>query len=130
MDSIVHSTFERDLLAREAPGANVILFLWAIDVRDRCRLRRSGMAIIGGSSIRRTSMRRCISRRSAPLVRLKLPHARLHIVGSNPPRNPPAGRKGRERDGFVPDLGPMLDRIRLSVAPSGLGRAKGKIATT
>ena len=30
--SIVHSTFERDLLAREAPGANVMLFLWAIDV--------------------------------------------------------------------------------------------------
>ncbi len=48
--SIVHSTFERDLLAREAPDASVILFLWAIDVPGTSTPfdRRSGLAIVGG----------------------------------------------------------------------------------
>jgi glycosyltransferase involved in cell wall biosynthesis len=67
-----------------------------------------------------------------PLVQEKLPDIRFHIVGSKPPAELLALQSESIRiSGFVPDLGPLLDRMRLSVAPLRYGAGiKGKIGTS
>ena len=65
-----------------------------------------------------------------PLVRRRLPDVRFHIVGSHPTGEVKALAKaeGVFVHGFVQDLGPILDGIRVAVAPLRFGAGiKGKI---
>ena len=133
--SIVHSTFERDLLAREVPQARVVLFLWAIDApgTDTPFDERNGLVIIGGlQHPPNVDAALYFAQEVLPLVRRRIPQASLHIVGSNPTTQIRQLEDEFVRvTGFVPDLGPLLDRIRLSVAPIRFGAGfKGKIATS
>jgi GT2 family glycosyltransferase/SAM-dependent methyltransferase/glycosyltransferase involved in cell wall biosynthesis len=133
--TIVHSTHEQDLLARELPGARVVVFGWAIDVPGTSapfRTRRD-VAFIGGyQHPPNVDGAMYFATQVLPLVRQQLPDVRFHVVGSNPP----AELRALQDDtttitGFVQDLGPLLDRIRLSVAPLRYGAGiKGKIGTS
>jgi hypothetical protein len=64
-----------------------------------------------------------------PLVRRELPEARLHIAGSNTPVEVTSlASDSVIVHGWVPDLDPLLDRARVSVAPLRVGAGvKGKI---
>ena len=62
--TVVHSTVEQELLAREKPDARVKVFTWALDAPGTHVPfgPRRDIAFIGGTSIRRTPTRRTISR--------------------------------------------------------------------
>jgi glycosyltransferase involved in cell wall biosynthesis/SAM-dependent methyltransferase len=65
-----------------------------------------------------------------PFVRNRLPEVRFHIVGSNPTTDVKALAKteGVIVHGFTQDLGPILDGIKVAVAPLRFGAGiKGKI---
>ena len=66
-----------------------------------------------------------------PLVRLRMPGVRLHVVGSKPPAEILAlASDDVIITGFVEDLNPLLDRMRVSVAPLRYGAGiKGKIGS-
>lgn len=70
------------------------------------------------------------AREVLPLVRNRLPDVRLHIVGSNSTADVKAlaRTEGVVVHGFVQDLGPILDSIKVAVAPLRYGAGiKGKI---
>ncbi len=69
------------------------------------------------------------AREILPLVRRSLPDVRLRVVGSRAPNEIRAlGSPAIEIEGHVPDLGPLLDGCRLSVAPLRYGAGiKGKV---
>ena len=65
-----------------------------------------------------------------PLVRLRNPHIRLHLVGSDTPDSVRdlGALPGIVVHGHVPDLTPLLDRTRINLAPLRYGAGvKGKI---
>jgi O-antigen biosynthesis protein len=133
--TIVHSTFEQELLAREVPQARVIVFGWAIDVPGTTSSfeARRDVAFIGGyQHPPNVDGALFFARGILPLVQQLLPDVRFHVVGSNPPAELLALQNESIRvTGFVPDLGPLLDRMRLSVAPLRYGAGiKGKIGTS
>jgi len=66
-----------------------------------------------------------------PLLRRRLPGVRFYVVGSKPPAEIKAlVAEDVIITGFVEDLSPFLDRIRVSVAPLRYGAGiKGKIGT-
>jgi GT2 family glycosyltransferase/glycosyltransferase involved in cell wall biosynthesis len=132
--TIVHSSFEKEMLADIAPGANVYVFPWILDLVG-CNAsfeRRSGMAFLGGY--------RHPPNVDAVLyfvdqvwtrVRRKLPDAEFLVVGSHAPRELSEldGRDGVRVVGFVEDLAPVFESVRLSVAPIRYGAGiKGKVA--
>jgi glycosyltransferase involved in cell wall biosynthesis len=68
-----------------------------------------------------------------PLLRQTLPDVRLHIVGSNMPKEIEqlGAIDGIVAVGYVEDLAPILDRCRVSIAPLRYGAGiKGKIGTS
>jgi GT2 family glycosyltransferase/glycosyltransferase involved in cell wall biosynthesis len=64
-----------------------------------------------------------------PLIRARLPAIPVHIVGSRMPQElKERAGDGVQVHGFVPDLSPLLSRVRLSIAPLRFGAGiKGKI---
>lgn len=66
-----------------------------------------------------------------PLLRKQLPGVRFYAVGSNPPADIQAlAAEDVIITGFVEDLTPLLDKMRVSVAPLRYGAGiKGKIGT-
>lgn len=68
-----------------------------------------------------------------PLVREKAPDMTFHVVGNYAPPEIQEldGKDGIIIEGFVPDLEPLLESVRVAVAPLRYGAGiKGKIATT
>ena len=133
--TIVHSTYEQELLAREQPDARVIVFGWAIAVPGTAVpfAARRDVAFIGGyQHPPNVDGAMFFAQQILPLVRQRLPDVRFHVVGSNPPEQLRALQdESTTVTGFVEDLGPLLDRIRLSVAPLRYGAGiKGKIGTS
>jgi glycosyltransferase involved in cell wall biosynthesis len=132
--TMVHSTAERDLLARECPGAPVAVYGWVTDAPGTLvpfAPRRDIVFIGGYQHPPNVDAVLYFVREVLPLIRATLPDATFYIVGSNPP----AELRALETDGvvvtgFVPDLRPLLDRARVAVAPLRFGAGvKGKIAT-
>ncbi len=117
------------------PGARVTVFGWAIDVpgTDSPFEARRDVAFIGGyQHPPNVDGALFFALEILPLVRQHLPDIRFHIVGSNPPSELLALQNETIAvTGFVPELGPLLDRMRLSVAPLRYGAGiKGKIGTS
>ncbi len=133
--TIVHSLFERDLLAQELPGARVAVFGWAIDVPGTSvpfEARRD-VAFIGGyQHPPNVDAAHYFATDILPLVRQHIPDLRFHIVGSNPTTTLRALQSEHVNvTGFVEDLGTLLDSLVLSVAPLRYGAGiKGKIGTS
>jgi hypothetical protein len=92
---------------------------------------REGLLFVGGFWHRPNGDAiRWFVERVWPLVRRAVPDAVLRIAGSNPTDEVLAlgAQPGIEVLGFVPDMGAVLDRHRVSIAPLRYGAgAKGKV---
>jgi adenylyl-sulfate kinase len=130
---IVHSEVEERLLHAEGID-HVSLFSWAIEAPGtRVGFEpRSDVAFIGGyQHPPNVDAVLHFARDILPLVHAETPDLRFHIVGSLPP--PEVRALADDRivvTGYVPDLGPLLDAIRIAVVPLRYGAGiKGKIGT-
>ncbi len=132
--TLVHSSYEQALLARELPEARVALYPLIHEPASSVPSLqgRSGVCFVGG--FRHPPNADAIAWFADevwPQVLARLPDARLHVVGSHMPPEVQAlaERKGIVVEGFVPDLDAYLARRRASVAPLRYGAgAKGKVA--
>lgn len=107
------------LIVREIPGR-----------RHRFDERRDLLFIGGFRHQPNIDAAQYFAREVLPLVRNRLPEVRFHIVGSNPTPDVKALAEieGVIAHGFVQDLGPILDGIKVAVAPIRFGAGiKGKI---
>lgn len=135
--AIVLSTFERDVLQREAPDAQVHVLPLVRDVPASLDVpgptARRDIVFIGTYQHPPNEDAVLTFVNDVwPLVRQRLPDTRFLIIGSavTPAVQALAG-DGVEVLGFVQDLNPILDGARLSVAPLRYGAGlKGKLATT
>lgn len=134
---IVMSDHEQAILAREAPDARVHLVpLMFVDIPGRAAGfdARRDLLFIGGY-LHRPNVDAAVwfCERVWPRVRERLPGVRVHLLGSNPTDDVRALSKqaGVEVVGFVEDLKPWFDAIRLSIAPLRYGAGiKGKLGTS
>ncbi len=132
---IVHSTAERDLLQELAPGSNVCVFQWAIPIRgtEAGFGQRSDIVFVGGYQHPPNADAAIhFVQDIFPRIRARLPAVKFLAVGSNPPASLQALQSEHVRvTGFIDDLAPVLDRVRIAVAPLRYGAGiKGKIGTT
>ena len=134
--TIVTSTAEQELLQADAPGCYISYFPWVTKAEPRPRpgfAERQGFMFIGGyghaPNVDAIDFFICDV---MPIVREMLPSARFYIYGS---KMPDSIKRLASSDviigGFVPELGPVFDRHRISVAPLRYGAGfKGKVATS
>lgn len=133
--TIVHSPVERRLVLEACPAANVHVFGWAIDIpgTDAPLDARRDVALVGGyQHPPNVDAALYFAREIHPRVAARLPGVRFLIVGSNPPDDiRQLASSSIDVVGFVEDLRPYLDRVRVAVAPIRYGAGiKGKIITT
>jgi len=131
--ALVVSPVEQQLLAVDAPGARVDVLSNVHEVFG-CRrdyAERADLMFVGGyQHPPNIDAATWFADEIFPRVRAELPDVEFHIVGS---RAPQAVQALGERDGivfhgFVEDLEPLLDSIRIAVAPLRWGAGvKGKI---
>lgn len=132
--TIVHSTYERDLIAGRVPGAEVEVFGWIFEPRSGGSAfeGRRGLVFLGGfRHPPNVDAVRYFVQDVMPLVVAALPDVVLHVVGSDaPPELKALAGPNVHVHGFVEDLEPLLLATRLSVAPMRYGAGiKGKIVT-
>jgi GT2 family glycosyltransferase len=130
--TVVVSPVERDLLAREAPGARVEVLSNVHEVaglRAPFAARRDLWFVGGFQHPPNVDAVRWFLSEVWRRVEAALPEARFHVVGSRMPDELRALADARvELHGFVEDLGRFLDGCRLSVAPLRYGAGvKGKV---
>lgn len=131
--TLVVSPVEKELLAREAPGAQVEILSNVHEVFGRRRdfAERHGIWFVGGyQHPPNVDAALWFAREMLPLVRTELPEVVLHLVGSRAPAEVKALGEipGIEFHGFVTDIEPFLDGCRLAVAPLRYGAGvKGKV---
>ena len=134
--TIVLSTAEQALLQQDAPGSFVYYFPWVQRPEPRPRptfAERQGFMFLGGyghpPNVDAIDFFICDV---MPFVREMLPGARFYIYGS---KMPDSIKRLASADviigGFVPELAPVFDRHRVSVAPLRYGAGfKGKVVTS
>jgi len=132
--TIVHSTIELQLLLKDFPKENIHLFPLVLDVTgsDVAFSQRKDVVFVGGydHSPNVDAVQYFVAD-IMPGLRERLPNVRFHVVGSNVPKE----IKVLACDdvlitGFVDELGPLLDSMRVSVAPIRFGAGiKGKIGS-
>lgn len=132
--TIVHSTAELELLRPMLPNAKLHVFPLILDVKGTTQgfAERRDLVFVGGyQHTPNVDAVKYFVAEIMPLLRQRLPGVRFYAVGSKPP----AEIKALESDdviitGFVEDLNPLLDKMRVSVAPLRYGAGiKGKIGT-
>lgn len=135
--TILLSEFERDLVAKEAPGVSTAILPLIREIPGRkggFEDRRDVVFIGGFNHPPNVDAVEWLVGEIWPLVRTKLRGAKLKICGSNMPdrlRQLCAGHDDIEAVGFIADLGDVFDRCRLSIAPLRFGAGlKGKLATS
>lgn len=132
--TIVHSTYERDVLAELAPKANVYVFPWILDKVGRISSfnERNGLIFLGGyRHLPNVDAVIYFVSEVWPLVRAEIPDAVFYAAGSNPPQEllELDGKNNVVITGYIKDLQPHFERVRLSVAPIRYGAGiKGKVA--
>ncbi|MGB8634240.1 MAG: glycosyltransferase [Rhodanobacteraceae bacterium] len=130
--TLVVSKVEKELLARDAPGARVEILsnVHAIRGSDACFEERSGLLFVGGfQHPPNIDAMLWFVGEVLPLVHAELPEIDLHIVGSKlvPEIKALAGERVTVH-GFVEDIEPMLEQARISIAPLRYGAGvKGKV---
>ena len=136
--TIVHSSLEKEMLDGMLDWkerSRIFVLGWAIPIPGTGKAfgERDGMVFVGGyqHGPNVDAVDHFVND-VFPLVRAKLPGAKFLIVGSRAPerfRN--LNVEGVEFVGFVEDLGALLDRCRMSIAPLRYGAGtKGKIYTS
>lgn len=132
--SIVHSTTELALLQPEVPESKLYVFPLIMDVpgTDRTFAERRDIVFVGGyQHTPNVDAVQYFVAEIMPLLRRRLPGVKFYVVGSNPP----VEIQGLASEdviitGFVEDLNPLLDKMRVSVAPLRFGAGiKGKIGS-
>jgi glycosyltransferase involved in cell wall biosynthesis len=132
--SIVHSTAELQLLQPELPEAQLHVFPLILDVKGTTRAfsERKDIVFVGGyQHPPNVDAVKHFVASIMPLLRKRLPGVRFYAVGSKPP---PEIHALASDDviitGFVEDIDPLLNRMRVSVAPLRYGAGiKGKIGS-
>jgi GT2 family glycosyltransferase len=134
---VVQSPVELSILRAELPETPISVFpaLYAwVEARPAAYSARSNVFFLGGfGHSPNTSAVQWFVKEVWPLVRRQLPDVEFHIMGSNAP---PSVLKlgdvpGVKVVGFVPDLKPLLSKMRVGVAPLLFGAGvKGKVAMT
>ena len=93
--------------------------------------RRSGLLFVGGfRHPPNVDAALWLARDILPRILERLPDVELHLVGADAPDAVSALGElpGVRFHGYVPDLGPLLDGVRISVAPLRYGAGvKGKV---
>lgn len=133
--TLVVSEQEREIIAREVPGARVEIIPVIDEVRGTHSgfERRADLIFIGGFEHRpNVDAVLYFVRDIFPLVRRQLGDCRIHVVGSHPPEEVTAlATDAVIIHGFVPELEPLLEQVRISVNPLRFGAGvKGKIITS
>lgn len=132
--SIVHSTAELDVLRPLAPEAKLHVFPLIMEVqgtRKTYRERKDIVFVGGYQHAPNVDAVKFFAEEVMPLLRQKLPSVHFYAIGSKPP---PEIQVLASEDviitGFVEELTPVLDKMRVSVAPLRYGAGiKGKIGT-
>ncbi len=131
--TLVVSPTERELLQADAPGARVELLsnLHEVAGGGEPFERRHDVVFVGGfRHPPNTDAVRWFAGEIWPRVRERLPDARFHVIGSDPPADILAldGRDGIRVHGHVADIRPWMDGARIAVAPLRFGAGvKGKV---
>ncbi len=133
--TIVHSHYEKDVLALHAPDATVRVFPWIVDPVPLGPgfAARNHIAYLGGyAHPPNVDAVRYFAEAIWPLIRQRNPEMVFKVVGSGVPAEIAAlhGRNNIEVVGFVEDLQALFDSIRILVAPIRYGAGlKGKVAS-
>ena len=132
--SIVHSTAELEFLRPELPDAKLLVFPLILDVPGTSKTfsERRNIVFIGGfQHTPNVDAVQYFVAEIMPLLRMRLPGVRFYAVGSKQPAEIQAlACEDVIITGFVEDLTPLLDTMRVSVAPLRYGAGiKGKIGT-
>lgn len=132
--SIVHSTAELELLRPLLPDAKLHVFPLIMDVKGTRRTFAERRDIVFVGSYQHdpnVDGVKYFAEEVMPLLRKRLPGVRFYAVGSRPPAEIEAlASEDIIVTGFVEELTPLLDKMRLSVAPLRYGAGiKGKIGT-
>lgn len=130
--TLVVSPVERELLARERPNLDVRIFTNIHDVADTVPPfeSRDGIMFVGGYR-HPPNVDAVLWYVADVLPKLKqmLPGVKTYIIGSNAPESITSlADEALEVVGFVPDMRPWLERVRVSISPLRYGAGvKGKI---
>jgi glycosyltransferase involved in cell wall biosynthesis len=131
--TLVVSPVEQALLAEETPGARVevVSNVHRVAGPGRAFAERADLLFVGGyRHPPNVDAARWMVEDVLPRVLERLPGVRLHLVGSAaPPEVVALGeRAGVVFHGFVEDIAPLMDGIRVGVAPLRYGAGvKGKV---
>jgi glycosyltransferase involved in cell wall biosynthesis len=130
--TLVVSPVEKQILAKECPRirVEVVSNIHEVHARSEGFSKRRGLLFIGDFfHAPNVDAVLFFARNIFPLVEKALPDARFHIVGSNIPDG--IFRLANLKilvHGFVPDVGPLFNTCKVSVAPLRFGAGvKGKI---
>ena len=132
--TIVRSTTEMEILQPMVPGDKLFLFPLILDIKGTSKtfVERRDIVFIGGyQHTPNVDAVQYFVAEIMPLLRKQLPGVRFYAVGSKPPAEMQTlASEDVIITGFVEDLTPLLDKMRVSVAPLRYGAGiKGKIGT-
>ena len=131
--TLVVSETERELLARDAPGARVDVLsnLHRMGGAGRAFAQRRDVVFVGGfRHPPNVDAVRWFVQDVLPRVRAREPELRFHCIGGHVPADVQAlgERPGVVIHGHVPDIDPYLEGCRVAVAPLRYGAGvKGKV---
>ncbi len=131
--TLVVSAIERELLARDAPGARVEVLsnLHRLAEGGQPFAQRRDLVFVGGfRHPPNVDAVRWFVEEVFPRVRDAIPDVGFHCIGGHVPPavSALAARPGVTVHGHVPDIGPWMDGCRIALAPLRYGAGvKGKI---
>lgn len=131
--TLVVSEVERNLLARDAPAAQVDILsnLHQVQGRGHPFAQRRDLVFVGGfRHPPNVDAVRWFVAEVFPLIRAQAPEITFHCIGSDTPAeiSALAAQPGVKIHGHVPDLSPYMDGARICVAPLRYGAGvKGKV---
>lgn len=132
--TVLHSQYEKELLATLAPGKPVVVFPWIYQPRGAGKpaSERRDLVFLGGyRHYPNVDAVTHFAQNVLPLLLPKNPDIVFHAIGSNPPPEMADLASANLRiAGFVEDVSPVLWGARMMVAPLRYGAGlKGKIVT-
>lgn len=132
--SIVHSTAELEILRKDLRKEKIHVFPLIMDVCGTSKQfhERNDIVFVGGyQHTPNIDAVQYFVKEIMPLLRVKLPDVRFFAVGSKPPEEIlDLACEDVVITGFVEELNPFLDRMRVAVAPLRYGAGiKGKIGS-
>jgi GT2 family glycosyltransferase/glycosyltransferase involved in cell wall biosynthesis len=132
--TIVVSTNEMEMLQPQLPDQDLQILPLILDVPGTTVPfnNREGIVFVGGyQHTPNVDAVVYFVSEIMPILRTLLPGVHFHAVGSNPPPSVMAlAADDVVIEGFVEELKPLLDRMRISVAPLRYGAGvKGKVGT-